>query len=861
MNIQPKLIMPLVPPPDATQSDPVQFYPSLNATVDVDAPATGEGMQITIDKPDALWPDSQYSNQCKRSTVFAIAKGFVRFYPAAANLPTPDGQPMTVPPEMAGLDVGTVIQQIWFDDYRKLGTVVESQNSRTTHVAYIALDKESVRAAFTSLVASMHRKALVKSWTGAGGTGVVPDTATLRTLFADRVMSGDASVFAPLGTPIGNAAKVTVIPPNNSTPVAAGRFTLQTYFESSQSAQTGFTDPQDAIDSIFEVEADGVSNPYDKHPLVDDVPIGVIFEATFLIWNNLSHSYEVLGGCNISLYTVKDDVQVATDTTAVDGTVTLSATLKRRDKIRFEANLQINNRKVGTHTYTEFLATQTEMVRRYLDRTTNKRSCVYQLKYRVNKGYRAFYDELRVNEKTEQFDDDRGNAEARIDNPNTDPLDDVKSWRGRLYINSLMDGIDECESYYAGASSYAPSDSGGAGDDTNAVNILFEGDSWLSYPIPTGEDKSIFTHLDESIRDYYKNSIRKYHRVPLQHHGDRSDQMFGNPTASTGKHQWHYTTEFLDEYSFKLIFLSGGGNDFAEPGLSSSAADLYGAYYTPNIASQGGTMFDPDKIGLNDPNQAMFLRKIESSFAVLLKNHPWNLYLRNRSLPANAKLAQATAAAIKNTVDGFLTNLGFNPSQLPATVGADESALEAAASIIKAQFQDTDLHFPGSAPDNYNGLLQFLFDEVRLTQRFAQVKTELETLLTYAQGKNIKVLTHTYCYPFYNEAFTTSLGFYVAGPWFKPRFLEANITSRFVRMICLKSILDNHVRLVLAPLKTQFPLHFDYVDVRTTIEHANLWNDEMHLKEAGFTLVANEIFNYLITPRPANTSNSLIPPP
>ncbi len=830
--------MPLIPPPEVDQGDPAAFYAALNAQVSIDAPSSGAGLQVTIENPDDLLPEVPPGTTRPLSTVFAVARGFVSFYPSGANLPTPNGQPMVVPPEMTGLDIGTVIQQVWAPDYRKLGTTVVPPELRTTHIAYIGLDRSSVENQFKELLPNLPTKALVKSWNDSGGSGPPPDRVTLESAFLQRAMSGDGSIFVAGGSPLGISARVSVPPASGTTPAIAGRFVLQTYFVPPQSGQSSFTDTESALDGIFEVEASGGANPYTGHPLVEanDSTGSIEFKSTFAIWNNVTRDFGPVSGCGIKLHKIQGetDTIVAATTTDGGGKIDISVNLSRRDKIQFEVDLVGYGMPIGNRLFVANLMSDVERAGRRLDNSRTN-SFVYMLKYRAGDGYKNFYGELRENIALEKYEQDRGNAEK----------DDWLQLASR-FTNQLLQHMDEFEGYYADG-----------GSDAGAFKVLFEGDSWLSYPVQPGSrtDASIFSHLDDAIASRLAAVGLTYNRVPLQHFGDRADQMFGQPTATSSPVQWRFTKDFFDEYEFDLVILSAGGNDFAEPGVSNA---VFGPWIN-GLSSQGdkatfpsaytGDVFNPYAIGPQIPSdmQDTLRRKLSMSCASLLRNHPWNLYLHQLMLTS-----QASADAVKATLDVFLTNLGLSTTLLADANDYSDAEVKAAGAEIVTRLETIPLTFPGAANDPYNKMLAAVFDETLLMQRFVAVKANLEILLAYAQSKNIKVLTHTYCYPIFQQHPTALMwapeamlkGYYAAGPWFEPRFREANIESRYVRMMCLVSMIDNHVRLVLDPLKQQYPSCFDYVDLRALNLDPALWNDEMHLTDDGFATVAQAIFDH-----------------
>src|SRR6185295_14982130 len=68
---------------------------------------------------------------------------------------------------------------------------------------------------------------------------------------------------------------------------------------------------------------------------------------------------------------------------------------------------------------------------------------------------------------------------------------------------------------------------------SNRFTLLLEGDSWLSYPPDGGGlfiqySGDIYGQLDDVLSKQVEDKkLATYIRFPLQHHGDRTDQMFG----------------------------------------------------------------------------------------------------------------------------------------------------------------------------------------------------------------------------------------------------------------------------------------------------------------------------------------------
>jgi hypothetical protein len=222
------------------------------------------------------------------------------------------------------------------------------------------------------------------------------------------------------------------------------------------------------------------------------------------------------------------------------------------------------------------------------------------------------------------------------------------------------------------------------------------------------------------------------------------------------------------------------------------------------------------------------------SFAILLKNHPWNHYVDdNTALDPNKVVALSNN--LQTEFQSWIASTG-------GAFGESDPSKQVLNDIGKLVSKLPDLTYPPD-PNGDPGqkLLDAVYDRDRYMARFDKVKANWEVLLNAASEHGIFVITHTYCYPLFKQNPVTHYG-RQTGPWFKPRFSQAKIADLRVRCICMKTMIDHYVSHILAPLKLKFKDTFDYVNVRKSNSDALFWNDEMHLTTGGFGNVASAIF-------------------
>lgn len=851
MTSRPKFYLPVILPPLKDPSDPAAYYAAIEAQgaqVTADSPSGDGSLEITITNPTQPHP-GQFTDPLPVSTVFAPTAGFVRYYPGSAILPTPGQQPSAPPPALTAADFGSVRTRIWVSNYAAFVKKPSADESLANQHVLCWLDPTTVEAAFATEVTKLKEKVLKRSWEDGGGTGTAPDRQGLEAAFLQRLMAGDAEIFVDAGTPLGSAV---------TTPSGDARLKLQTLFVPPDPDPSLPVEAEDFIDSGLEGLSAGTKALYagdpqggaQSHPLVEPSGSNVTieFKSTFLIWDNKDSKYVPLQNNQVTL--MKDNnVIVASATTDGNGQIDLTvSSLTKRDKIYFEYELS-QNVKYGHRVFTENVRTESHRAgsKKYLG-SGNVNTHVYLGKYQLYPKYRDFSDELSANADDEVFEKDRGNGETG-DNSKVAAsaayLVTFASQKGRLLQieESEKSFNEELEKYYR---------EGHDGFPPGVFALLVEGDSWLDYP-PAWLD--IYGHLDKKLKQAQARNKFTYARFPLQHHGDRSDQMFeGDPLDAD--RQWHYTRDFLNEFKINLIVCSAGGNDLAEPGIghwlinpgigvtkpnnSPQAVPYKGCFNGPFDANGNGGYFDPFRMvteQLSPGEITVAENMMAESFAVLLKNHPWNHYFNDKTGLDPNKVA-ALSSGLSNEMQAWV-----NAATGGGAFGESDPAKQRLDDTGKLVSTLPDFSYP-PAPNGDPGqkLLDAVFDSARYTARFDQVKANWEVLLNAAGDRNISVLTHTYCYPLFKQNPTTHYG-RQTGPWFAPRFAQAGIADLRVRCICMKAMIDHYVSYILDPLKQAFQGTFDYIDARALNRDETFWNDEMHLTTTGFGKVADLIYD------------------
>jgi hypothetical protein len=777
--------------PDTKLGDPLVHYDEIEQQgVVITASSLGPDgpLEIGIANSQVMHDDPNVP----MSTVFASTSGFVTY------------------------ELGDIMLRVWLKDYDDL--VKAAGGLRVNRIVLGSLDPTSVENAMTEVVATLALAVLRESWIDAGGTGAFPQREVLESTLVQRFMGGTASIFVRRGTPIGDAT----IDSNDQ----VARFTLQTFFDPFGPDPALSVPAEDLIDNALTVK--GLTK-YAGHPLLKAIsgPISVRFLSQFLIWNNVTFSYEPLANTQVTLLAgppmpsgVADlipSIPMGTAQTGLDGRIDLTVlALPSRSMINFR--YQTSGQTYGNRLYSTDVETNAHKARLHVD-SNFANAWQYKAKYEIYPRYQSFVDDLVAHRKDEAIGDDRGNASEQdlaVAVTAAKIVPDIFEPNLIFSQSDRLACIAAFESFYK--RDVLP-------PKANTFNILVEGDSWLNYPLAFND---LFGQLDQMFWDRLRPGIA-YNRIPIQHFGDRGDQMF---LAVPGKtRQWDFTEDFLKEYQIDLIVCSAGGNDFAEPGIGNSTdLELFQPYFTDGY-------FDPfvAKLSLGTSDMALAEALMRRSFAALLQNHRWHAYLHN-----HAQLDEAAMTAILDPLLQAVGTFAQGSNVWPVPNLLAPFILQPIGDSVIANFPDDVL--PNTPAAN---LLTTVFDWPLFTARYGDVTNYLKVLLTKADSLGIPVITHTYCYPLFNENPTSLLGYGrkdLAGPWFNNRFREANIASRVIEKIGLKTLLDGFVSAILNPLKAQFPL-FDYVDVRRLNSSTDLWRDEMHLRAPGFRNLAEQVFS------------------
>jgi len=637
-------------------------------------------------------------------------------------------------------------------------------------------------------------------------------------------MKGDAEIFVSAGTEIGSAAQLAG---------AVAKVKLQTFFQPASQPPADQAISVDADDLIDNAAAKSL---FTEHPLVEasNGPITVKFKSQFTIWNDQSRSYEALANTLVTLMKdPADNITVDAKSTGADGRYMgdLEASLMKRDLIFF--SYDTTGKTFGSHEFDRDIETEPHLARLYLN-GNHENTRVYRASEEVYPQYRDFIDALADNQDNEVYERDRGNGDV------WDKSTMAVNYRYAFTFASqkgFLMRIRDSEKRYKDSSALP----------SNRFTLLLEGDSWLSYP-PDGHGSvvqysgDIYGQLDGLLSNQVEDpKLATYIRFPLQHHGDRIDQMFGGDSDDATR-QWQFTREFLREYRIDAIVCSAGGNDFAEPAIShwllkpdklkdspEIAKQLAKCFTDPTFDQTGSRgYFDPTRMSIQNLSadfQQEALRLMEKSFAILLNDHPWNQFVRSFQKP---DLKWENLPGWKN--------LG------PETQPVFEIGRKVVENIPEfTNYPDPD----GGLPEQ---LLATVFDADRYRTRFEEVTNNWKIFLTAVKElqPGTPVFTHTYSYPFFSQEGTwVRKNKWLTGPWFKPRFEQAKISDYRIRFICLKAMLDNYKSCVLDVLKDsdEFQGMFNYVDVRADFKAPKWWADEMHLHSDGFEVIGAKLYN------------------
>lgn len=837
--------LPVILPPDRFFTLPTSYYKDLKdnkgVTVTASSPNPTAPLEITVGNAD-VEQERKNGEKLAVANVYAATAGFIT------------------------LQQSNVVLRLWPGHFKNL--VKSPIGQRPNRIVYGSLDAPSIQAAVSKHIAALPKIVLQESWTQTN-SGIPPeDEETLKAALLVRFMTGDASIYVDAGAPIGTGTR------NGDD----ATLTLQTFFDPADPLLPTIPIPaEDLIDNAQEL---GRLRLFGGHPLVkaiSDLDVTVNFSSQFLIWNNTTFSYEPFIGKPVTLLVTPPLPLLPEDLipklpvggpqlTNQAGGINITVNLPSRATIRFRygtANLTYGNRTFDTD-----IETDPHKARSYVDaNSTNAHQ--YKAKFEVYPGYQAFIDDIAERGKWETVEKDRGNANEYDKSKPEDLISASVAALAVLLPDKLEPRIafdqHELQSQIASLEAFYKLDV--IPSKTTTFNFLVEGDSWTNYALAFND---LYSHLDAIFQRKLKPGM-SYNRVPLQHFGDGSLQMF--VTGLSGKRQWDFTMDFLREYRIDLILCSAGGNDFAEPGISNSFdVEPYDQYFTDGY-------FDPylAKTALTADQLAQAVSLMERSFAVMLNNHRWNFFVRNLTL-ANQKDEATLRAALDPLVNSIGTE--YTPeriAELKAIVNQIGSGLNLQAItdpvirfavdtavdltkdavweiVFRTIIQDIGTKVIANFPDdplsggNADQLLKTVFDtrstnDGYFDRRYAAVEANWRILLNAAKQLGIPVISHTYGYPLFKETPASLLGLgraAITGPWFTHRFSEARLIDRRVQKCCLKAFLDQFERAVFSKFKTQY--QFDYVDSRNFNSDVDLWRDELHLHSTGYKKIAEAVF-------------------
>jgi len=116
-------------------------------------------------------------------------------------------------------------------------------------------------------------------------------------------------------------------------------------------------------------------------------------------------------------------------------------------------------------------------------------------------------------------------------------------------------------------------------------------------------------------------------------------------------------------------------------------------------------------------------------------------------------------------------------------------------------------------------------------------------------GEHAPIIAHGYDYMVPTTKGAKFDGFRVSGPWILPAMIAKDITDTTLQRAIIKEMI-NDFNDILSTMQTKFPLHFMYIDLRNTFADTD-WLNEIHLKRAGFKVVAQAFIDAIDTRLPA----------
>lgn len=617
--------------------------------------------------------------------------------------------------------------------------------------------------------------------------------------------------------------------------------------------------------------AEGAPTPPERwqgHPLQQALngPRTVAFTVTFLVFDRATRTfvplYDTSKGTGIIVTATTAEGELFSGKTSITGAVSFPASVKPTDSVTFTCSIDGLGLGLIGETYDDdFITPKTSLSGAASSGTFTG---VYRVRKYLFKAYEDFYTFLHD-------DDDEslhGNSIKETDS-------NEKLTNNITEETMLRDNLKAFEQGY----------------DDGHFNVLYEGDSWLHYPPNGGPNQYLFRSLDTKITASKKNTT-VYAKVTLQHFGDTTLQMFAaNPAALTvpsppTETQYFHLKRCLENYRFKVIVVSGGGNDFAEPGIAvKKDHDEIRADYRDDVVALTEPpdppghkhpyyvrdCYDPYKAsGVTDPKatpnpaaplpgEAAFW--LPRSFPALLKNHLWCLYLKGK--PRESQQKESDLNGPGKVFDAILTAF-YGEWGIPLAPGdpillklqtdekyAREQVLEkfpAPGVPVDSAHPKVQVDFPDCLVNSAaNDLLDAVFDQNHFRSRFENIKANFERLLAAVAAtqdvSQVLVVAHSYCYPIFTDIPTT---FWIRskGPWLHNRLRQANVTHKFVEAAALKYCIDYFVWRVLEPLQAdaKYKAFFQWVNGRDLNRDPKWWNDEIHVESKGFEKLASRLF-------------------
>jgi len=150
-----------------------------------------------------------------------------------------------------------------------------------------------------------------------------------------------------------------------------------------------------------------------------------------------------------------------------------------------------------------------------------------------------------------------------------------------------------------------------------------------------------------------------------------------------------------------------------------------------------------------------------------------------------------------------------------------------------------------------NALVPELINEAIFQEKLAAMRAALTFLIESVSrtASNCQIIMDGYDYAKVTGKGYSFIGINLKGPWILPAMGTKAITQKTEHEAIIKKLIDGYNEM-LTSLDTQYP-HFHHVDLRGMFPHTNSWDNEIHLKSAGFKTIADvyaakmhEILNY-----------------